>query len=124
MRDVIAVRGATTVCRDDKEEVSLKSTELVKELIATNGVDGKSTKCVSLIISTTQDIKSYYPAKALRENEIIDTVLFSCLEPNMENSLPLCIRVLMTLSCEEGREPHHIYLHGAKALRPDLSNKN
>ena len=124
MRDVIAVRGATTVDSDDKCEIVSKTVELVNKLIEANGIDGKKTKCVSMLLSTTKDIKSYYPATAVRESGILSTALMSCLEPDIDGSLPLCIRVLITLLCEEGSEPKHIYLHGAKALRPDITYEN
>lgn len=122
MNNIIAVRGATTIESDNTQEIIKKSTELIKTLIESNGI-GKNSSCVSMIISTTKDITSYYPARAIRESGLIDAPLFSCLEPDINGSLPLCIRVMLTLVCESGVNARHVYLNGAEALRPDLINK-
>ncbi len=120
MEYMIAVRGATTVERDTKEEIEYKTCELVNELIDANALTGADARCVSVLISTTKDIHSFYPARAVREQGRIDAPLFSCAEPDIEGALPLCIRVMLTVACRTERQPRHIYLHGAKTLRPDL----
>ena len=119
MSEIIAVRGATTIECDCKEEIVSKTVELMKKLIEANGI-GEKTHCVSIIISTTQDIRSFYPARALRESGLIDAPLFSCAEPDIEGALPLCIRVMLTLDGNDSNRSKHVYLHGAQTLRPDL----
>lgn len=122
MDKIIAVRGATTIEHDDAQQIIEASTELIKNLVEKNGI-GKSSYCVSIIISITKDIKSYYPAKAIRESGLIDAPLFSCLEPDINGALPLCIRVMLTLVSNDNAKANHVYLNGAKALRPDLINE-
>ena len=120
--DIIAVRGATTLDSDCREEVERRTVELVKELFARNKIDGAAKKCVSIIISATQDIKSFYPARAVRESGLTDAPLFSCAEPDIIGALPLCVRIMLTMACaESGERSRHIYLRGAAGLRPDLA---
>lgn len=123
MTDIIAVRGATTLAKDCQEEVVQKSVELIDTLLKKNGLPQKGKKCVSLLLSTTQDIHSFYPARAVRESGLSNVPLFSCVEPDIAGALPLCIRVMLTVACENETKPCHVYLHGAAALRPDLANK-
>ena len=123
MEHMIAVRGATTVACDTREEIEKKTAELARELARRNGIGKAGVRCVCVHISTTQDIRSFYPARALRESGWIDAPLFSCAEPDIAGALPLCIRIMLLLACEEGVKAQHVYLHGAAALRPDLSEK-
>ena len=119
MNEIIAVRGATTIERDFEEEIVLKTTELIKALIYANEI-GVKTRCVSVVISTTQDIRSFYPARAIRESGLINAPMFSCAEPNIEGALPLCIRIMLTLYGDVEQIAKHVYLHNAQTLRPDL----
>ena len=124
--DIFAVRGATTIESDNSEEISKRTSELISELVKNNGIDGTNIRCVSVIVSSTMDIKSFFPARAIRESQLLpDVPLFSCIEPDIVGALPLCIRVMLTLSVkdESSYKPYHIYLHGAMSLRPDLSKK-
>ena len=119
---IIALRGATTIEANTREEIVSKTTELVRTLAEDNGI-GSLSRAVWCMISTTSDITAFYPARSVRESGLLDCPLMSCLEPAIENSLPLCIRVLIELATDEAAElkPCHAYLHGAAALRPDLA---
>ena len=118
-KKIIAIRGATTVDSNVAGQIASKSVELVKAVVKENNL--KPHDIISITISSTADITAVYPAKAIRESGLLgDTPLFSCLEPPIDGALPLCIRVM--LMCESKSEAKHIYLHGAKALRPDIAN--
>ncbi|MCL2371020.1 MAG: chorismate mutase [Firmicutes bacterium] len=116
-KKLIAIRGATTIESDSAEQIAQKSTELVRLIVDRNNL--KPNDIISITISSTADITASYPAKAIRESDILgDTPLFSCLEPSIKGALPLCIRVM--IMCQSKSAPNHIYLHGAKILRPDI----
>lgn len=118
---VYAIRGAITVDCDTADEVTRRSEELIKRIVSLNKFD----YAVSLVISTTKDITSVYPAKAVRESGIIDVPLFSCVEPDITGSLPLCIRMLLTVCSEkDDAVARHSYLRGASVLRKDLADEN
>lgn len=115
---IFAIRGAITVDADTPEQVTARSVELMKTVAERN----PSARPISVIISTTEDIRSFYPARAIRESGVTDAPLFSCKEPEIKGALPLCIRVLVTaVSEDDGAKAVHAYLGKAAALRRDLA---
>lgn len=114
------IRGATTVT-EDKPELIFNETEiLVKEIVRANGIQAEDI--ISVLISTTADITSGFPAKAVRSIEGWEYVPTMCThEMNVPNALPLCIRVLLHVNTELlQKDIRHIYLNKAVSLRPDL----
>lgn len=116
---MIVLRGATTIEKDDKEEIRKAVRELLEQIESRNGI--VESEIVSIVFSSTSDIHSYYPAKAAREAGFESCSLFSAMEPEIAGGLPLCIRVMMFI--EKNIEPHHVYLRGARVLRKDLAGK-
>ena len=122
--NIFAIRGAITIDRDEKEEIEAKTRTLIKTISEKNNI-GKACTPVSLIISTTSDITAFYPARAVRESGLIDVPLFSAQEPSIKGALPLCIRMMLTVTSENNEQKaEHVYLGGAATLRPDLSGAN
>ena len=116
---VRALRGATTVDVDTREQVYERVQALLRELLARNGVDHEDI--ISILFTATDDIRSVFPAAAARAIGLGDVPLLCARELSIEDGTPLCIRVLMHLSTERPRsELHHVYLEGAKGLRDDL----
>lgn len=113
-----AIRGATTLVADTAEEVRLKVNELLVQITQTNNINPRDIICIML--SSTSDIHSIYPAKAAREAGFASCPLYSSLEPDIEGSLALCIRVMLLV--ETDKPVKHVYLHKAKALRKDISS--
>jgi chorismate mutase len=119
-RHVRAVRGATTVERDDPAVVLDATRELLTALAERNALHADDI--ISAIFTVTADVTSDFPARAAREMGWADVPLLCALEIPAEGALPRCIRVLMHVETERGREAiEHVYLHGARALRPDLA---
>lgn len=122
---VFAIRGATTA-GDTKDLIFSRTKELLREIIAANGLDNNPKLTItSIICSSTADITEAYPAAAIREAGFTPAPLFSCLEPPIKDSLPFCIRLLVnvTSAASENKTATHVYLHGAVTLRPDLTGK-
>ncbi len=118
---IYAIRGAVTVGSDNAAEISERSVELVRA-VADRNKDIKDV--ISIIVSTTEDITAAYPAKAIREAGILSAPVFSCKEPSITGALPLCIRLLVTVSSDnDGAEAKHVYLGEAKSLRKDLADE-
>ena len=113
------IRGATTIPEDTPEEIRKAVKELLEQIESRN--DLKRDEIVSLVFSSTSDIHSYYPAKAEREAGFESGSLFSAQEPDIDGSLPLCIRAMLFVG--KNLDPKHVYLRGAKILRKDLSGK-
>ena len=114
-----AIRGATTILRDCKEEISLAVKELLDEIFAENALRKEDVK--TIVFSLTTDIHSYHPAKAARECGYDFAPLFTAIEPDIDGGLKLCIRVLLLVEWSENRTAKHIYQRGAKILRKDIS---
>ena len=94
------IRGATTIEKDCKEEISLSVKELLDEIFRENHL--KKEEVRSVIFSLTTDIHSYHPAKAARESGYDFCPLFACTEPDIEGGLKLCIRVMISVEPSDG----------------------
>ena len=69
----------------------------------------------------THDLRSDFPARAARELGWVDVPLLCMVEIDVPNALPRCVRVLLHIESSRARaEIEHVYLKGARALRPDL----
>ena len=114
------IRGAITITEDSAEQVWSETEKLVKEVAKQNNV--KPEDIASVTISTTPDIHSAFPAKAVRTLEGWQYVPIMCMhEMDVPGALPLCIRVLMHVNTDiPQHEIHHVYLNEAVKLRPDL----
>ena len=116
---VRALRGATTVEADTAEQVSERVQALVDAMLTRNGVTKEDL--ISIVVTATDDIRSMFPATALRAAGLGDVPLLCARELDVAGGTPLCIRVLVHLTTDKARtELHHVYLEGARGLRDDL----
>ena len=115
--NTVSVRGATTVNKDTKEEIEIKTNKLLQDIFSSNNI--KKNDILFIIFSSTEDLKSYYPASAARINlRLNNESLFSTIEPKVKNSLKLCIRVLIVFKSKIPQtDLKFIYLENAKNLR-------
>ena len=111
------IRGATTVERDCKEDISFAVQEMLDEIFLVNGLKKEEVK--GFLFSLTMDIHSYHPAKAARECGYDFAPLFAAVEPEIEGGLNRCIRLMLFTEAE--RSVKHVYQKGAKILRKDIS---
>jgi len=116
------VRGATTINENNTAEIMAATRELLMQLIKGNKINPEQV--ASVFISTTEDIDAAFPAKAIREFDGWTYVPVMCMrEMPVPNSLSMCIRIMMHVNTEiPQQEIHHVYLNGAKVLRPDLES--
>ncbi|MGE6489843.1 chorismate mutase [Paenisporosarcina sp. NPDC076898] len=114
------IRGATTVTEDSAAQVLAETEKLVLAMAKENDV--KPEDVASVIVSTTTDIASAFPAKAVRSIPDWTYVPVMCThEMDVPGAMPLCIRVLMHVNTEKSqRDILHVYLNDAVKLRPDL----
>ncbi len=96
------IRGATTVTNNNAEEMIQQTKIMVEQMAEQNNVAPDSI--ASVMISVTPDLNATFPAKALRLIEGWKYVPVMCMpEINVSGSLPLCIRVMMTVNTETKR---------------------
>jgi chorismate mutase len=116
-----ALRGATTLEQDSREQVLERTAELLDTLLERNGLT--SDDVVSLLFTATEDIRSEFPAAAVRSAGIADVPMLCAAELAITggSGIPLCIRVLAHVQTDRPRAAlRHAYLHGARQLRSDL----
>lgn len=119
---VRGIRGATTVANNTKEEIFDATTEMVREMIEVNNIDKEDI--VDFIFTVTPDLTAVFPAASVRKMGITDVPLLDMAAPDIDNALKMCIRVLMHINTDcKNSQLNHVYLRGAKVLRPDLVNK-
>ncbi|MBI9043288.1 MAG: chorismate mutase [Anaerolineaceae bacterium] len=120
---VRGVRGATTITADCPEEILHATIDLIEKIIENNAGLLKED-VASVIFTTTNDIRSEFPAKAVRQMGW-DLVPLMCMqEIPVPDSLHRCIRVLLHWNTDKKqRDIGHIYLNEAKNLRPDLEER-
>lgn len=117
---VRGIRGAITVTHNKESEIVEATERLLKEVIEKNDIDPLAVAHV--IITVTEDLNAAFPAKALRSFSGWTYVPVMCSrEIPVPNSLPLCIRVMLTVNTDVAQEEiKHVYLEDAVHLRPDL----
>lgn len=114
-----ALRGATTLDADTKEQVIERVGTLVRTMMERNGLADEDL--VSIILTATDDIRSEFPAAAARSIGISQVPLLCARELDVEGAVPLCVRVLAHLYTERSAaDLRHVYLEGAVPLRTDL----
>ena len=116
---VRALRGATRVDADSREQITERVQALVTAMLERNGLTGDDL--VSVIFTATDDIHSMFPAEAARGVGLGDVPLLCARELDIEGKPSQCIRVLMHVTTDKARsELHHVYQQGTAVLRDDL----
>jgi chorismate mutase len=119
MSAVRGVRGAITVERDDAELLLSATERLLREIVSENGID--SDDVASALFTLTPDLVSQFPAAAARRMGWTRVPLLNFTEIAVPGGLPRVIRVLLHVNTEKRQdEIVHVYLDGARVLRPDL----
>ena len=117
---LFALRGATTVERNDAEAILSATEELMRELMARNGLTPASM--VSCLFTLTEDLDAEFPAVAARRMGLSKVPLMCAREVPVPGSLPRVIRVMVHYYAPEDHEARHVYLREARVLRADLDS--
>jgi chorismate mutase len=118
---VRGIRGATTVKHNDSSEILQATRELLEIIVSKNDI--KPDDIISVLITVSPQLNATFPASAIRDNEDWKYVPLMCaLEIPVPGALENCIRLLVHVNSDRSqKEIEHVYLHGAKSLRPDLA---
>lgn len=119
--NVVSIRGATTVENNSKVDIIEATKELLTRISEKNNLIKDNV--ISIIFSATKDLDSEYPAKAARLLGYTECGLMCFTEMYVKGSIEKCIRVLILyqgLNINQN-DIKHVYLKGAKSLRPDLN---
>jgi chorismate mutase len=112
------VRGATTVDRNDAAAVRERTGELLRLLVASNGILPEDV--ASVLFTVTPDVDAEFPALAVRSMTGWEEVPLLCArEIPVPGALGGCIRVLLMWNTDRSQsEVRHAFVRGARALRP------
>ncbi|MEU8799762.1 chorismate mutase [Spirillospora sp. NPDC048819] len=117
---VRAVRGATQVEADDRDQILEATTELVAEVMSRNELS--TDDVISVIFTTTPDLTAEFPALAARKLGFHEVPLLCASEIAVPGSLPRVIRLMAHIDTGRPRsDVQHVYLRGATALRLDIA---
>jgi len=115
------IRGATTVDANTREDILQAATELLQRMVQANGV--RVEDVASVFFTTTLDLTAEFPALAARQMGWNDVALLCAHEMSVPGSLPRCLRILLHVNTEKQADQMvHVYLKGARALRPERSD--
>ena len=114
------VRGATTVEANSRDAILQATRQMLALMIRRNDID--SVDIASAQFTVTRDLDAEFPALAARQLRWLEVPLLCGYEIEVPGSLPMCIRVLLHWNTPKSQqEIHHVYIHDAVRLRPDLS---
>ena len=111
------IRGATTVERNDREDIISATRELLEVIVRLNGL--RAEDVAYAWFTMTADLDAEFPAIAAREIGWTEVPLMCGREIPVPGSLPRCIRLLIEWNtAKPQRDVRHAFLHRAKELRP------
>jgi len=118
MRRLTALRGATSVERNEAPAIIEATTGLLTEIMERNAIVPEDM--VSCIFTATEDLDAEFPALAARRLGLAGVPLLCAREIPVPGSLERVVRVLIHYYSDEDVPVHHVYLGEARALRNDL----
>jgi chorismate mutase len=117
---VRAIRGATTVDADEREQVLEATRELVSAIMERNELVHDDV--ISILFTATPDLVSEFPALAARELGFGDVPLMCATEMKVPHGMPRVLRLMAHVETDRPREQiQHVYLRRAVALRRDIA---
>lgn len=115
---LFALRGASSVERNDAEAILAATEALMREIMARNEIGPDDV--VSCLFTLTDDLDAEFPAVAARNLGFGRVPLLCAREIPVPGALPSIIRVLIHYHADDAHQARHVYLGAARALRQDL----
>jgi chorismate mutase len=95
--------------------------ELIREMLVVNAVSPEDV--ISVILTSTPDLISCYPATAARLAGLHDVPLLSAQEVAVPDAMPRVVRVMAHVESGLSRDQvEHVYLRGTESLRKDTAD--
>lgn len=111
------IRGATTVEQNTSEDILEGTAELLTVLARLN--DLAPDDVASAFFTTTIDLDAAFPALAARDLGWTEVPLMCAHEMAVGGALAKVVRILLHVNTDRSpREIRHVYLRGARTLRP------
>jgi chorismate mutase len=117
---VRAIRGATQVGANTREQILDATAELVTEVMNRNEL--ATDDVISVVFTATPDLTAEFPALAARKLGFHEVPLLCATEIGVPHALPRVIRLMAHIETDAPRTAlQHVYLRGATALRLDIA---
>ena len=115
---LFALRGASSVDRNDPQAIIGATEWLLREIMRRN--DLIPDDVVSCIFTLTEDLDAEFPAVAARNIGFERVPLLCAREVPVPGAVPKVIRILMHYYAPDSHRPQHVYLGDARSLRSDI----
>ena len=110
------IRGAITVEENTEQSLKEATLELLTKVVESNKI--KESMISHVFFTLTKDLNAAFPAKFARLDFGWKKAAMMCHhELDVPNSLPMCLRILIVVNCDDDFEPEFVYLKGATKLR-------
>jgi chorismate mutase len=116
---LFALRGATSIERDEASLILDGTSRLLQEILDANGLTPDDV--VSCVFTCTQDLTAEYPAVAARAMGFNAVPLLCTLELAVPGSMQRVVRLLMHFYAAPGHVVRHVYQGEARRLRLDIA---
>jgi chorismate mutase len=116
---LFALRGATSIERDEASLILAGTTELLTEILQRNALQPDDV--VSCIFTCTHDLTAEYPAVAARAMGFNAVPLLCTQEMAVRGSMARVVRLLMHFHAADDHEVRHVYQGEARRLRLDIT---
>jgi chorismate mutase len=101
---------------DTADAIEEAVSELATAMLEANGLTAEDV--VSVILTSTPDLRSAFPARAMRLMGWEDIPLLCAQEIDVAGAMSSVVRVLIHAECPLPRsQVRHVYLRGTEALR-------
>ncbi|HEY9409070.1 MAG TPA: chorismate mutase [Jiangellaceae bacterium] len=115
-----AIRGATQLDVDEREHLLERTAELIRAVLDRNELGADDV--ISILLTATPDLRSEFPAAAVRAIGITDVPLICAREIDVDGAMPRVVRLMAHVDTPRERSAiRHVYLHGTTVLRDDLA---
>ena len=115
---LFALRGASSVDRNDAQAILGATEWLMREIMKRNQIGPDDV--VSCLFTLTEDLDAEFPAVAARNLGFGKVPLLCAREIPVPGALPSIIRVLIHYHADDDHVARHVYLGEARSLRQDL----
>lgn len=117
---VRAIRGATQLETDEARHLLERTGELMQVVLERNELDPDDV--ISVLLTVTPDLRSAFPAAAVRALGITDVPMMCAQEIDVEGAMPRVVRLMAHAETPQARgQIRHVYLHGTNVLRDDIA---
>ena len=116
---LFALRGATSIERDEGALILAGTTGLLEEVLERNALTPDDV--VSCIFTCTSDLTAEYPAVAARAMGFNTVPLLCTQEMAVPGSMARVVRLLMHFHAASDHEVRHVYQGEARRLRLDIA---